>query len=89
LAGLIVRDTDGTPLLPKFCYESAIDDDGMTLVYVDKTNGLHLTFTFALDQDTHIITCQTTLDANRAVHLHWLAAPVLPAPQHSDDMIDF
>jgi len=40
-------------------------------------------------RDTHIITCQTTLDANRAVHLHWLAAPVLPAPQHSDDMIDF
>ena len=87
--GLIVRDTDGTPLLPKFCYESATDDGGMTLVYVDKTNGLHLTFTFALDPDTHIITCQTTLDANRAVHLHWLAAPVLPAPQHSDDMIDF
>jgi alpha-galactosidase len=86
--GLILRDTDGTPLLPKFCLESATQNGTLTLVYKDANNGLTLTAVFAVDQDTHIITCQHTLDATRPVHLHWLAAPVLPAPQQSDDMID-
>jgi alpha-galactosidase len=86
--GLIVRDTDGTPLLPKFCFESASQNGTLELAYKDATNGLTLTVTFASDPETHIITCQTTLDATRPVHLHWLAAPVLPGPQQSDEMID-
>lgn len=86
--GLIVRDTDGTPLLPKFCFASEDHTDGLSLSYNDADNGLTLTVTFAVDPQTHIITCQTTLDATRPVHLHWLAAPVLPAPQLSDEMID-
>ncbi|MEY1554230.1 alpha-galactosidase [Yoonia sp. R2331] len=87
--GLILRDTDGTPLLPKFCYQSEDNIDGLALSYEDADNGLTLTFTFRPDPDTHIITCQTVLDATRPVHLHWLAAPVLPGPQQSDEMIDF
>lgn len=86
--GLILRDTDGTPLLPKFCFDSAEDSDGLILRYGDSANGLHLTVRFGADAETHIITCQTTLDADRPVHLHWLAAPVMPGPQHADEMID-
>lgn len=86
--GLVVRDTDGTPLLPKFCFASVDYEGGLTLSYNDAENGLTLTVTFAVDTETHIITCQTTLDATCPVHLHWLAAPVLPAPQLSEDMID-
>jgi len=86
--GLIVRDTDGTPMLPKFCFQDASQNGTLKLVYQDAGNGLTLTFDFAVDPDTQIITCQTTLDATRPVHLHWLAAPVLPAPQQSDEMID-
>jgi alpha-galactosidase len=87
--GLIIRDTDGTPLLPKFCFETADESDGLVLTYSDATNGLQLTVSFKPDQHTHIITCQTTLDADRPMHLHWLAAPVLPGPQQSNEMIDF
>ncbi|PJI85150.1 alpha-galactosidase [Yoonia maricola] len=86
--GLIVRDNDGTPLLPKFCFESFEQNGTLELTYADKDNGLTLTVSFISDPDTHIITCQTTLDATRPVHLHWLAAPVLPGPQQSDEMID-
>ncbi len=86
--GLIVRDTDGTPLLPKFCFEAAEQNGKLDLIYGDAENGLTLTFTFAADTETHMLTCRTTLDATRPVHLHWLAAPVLPAPQQSDEMID-
>jgi alpha-galactosidase len=86
--GLIVRDSDGTPLLPKFCFESVTQNGTLELTYKDAANGLTLSVSFASDPETHVITCQTTLDASRPVHLHWLAAPVLPGPQQSDEMID-
>ncbi|KQI72224.1 alpha-galactosidase [Loktanella sp. 5RATIMAR09] len=86
--GLILRDSDGTPLLPKFCFERVAQNGALELTYTDKENGLTLTVRFESDQDTQVITCQTTLDATRPVHLHWLSAPVLPAPQQSDEMID-
>ena len=86
--GLIVRDSDGTPLLPKFCFESVAQNGTLELTYADAANGLTLSVSFANDPETHVITCQTTLDATRPVHLHWLAAPVLPGPQQSDEMID-
>ena len=86
--GLILRDSDGTPLLPKFCFESVTQNGTLELTYTDAKNGLTLSVSFASDPETHVITCQTTLDASRPVHLHWLAAPVLPGPQQSDEMID-
>lgn len=88
--GLILRDTDSTPLLPKFCFAEAREEDhALYLTYRDDDARLGLTFGFVADPETHVITCDTTLTADRPVHLHWLAAPVLPAPQLSDEMIDF
>ena len=87
--GLILRDTDGTPLLPKFRFMDAVETDHLLyLSYRDEENRLDLKFGFKSDAQTHVIECQTELDADRPVHLHWLAAPVLPGPQHSDEMID-
>ena len=86
---LIVRDTDGTPLLPKFCYEAdAQTDHGLQLTYLDEDNALRLQFSFDLDPDTHLITARTRVEATRPSLLHWLAAPVVPTPQLSDEMID-
>ncbi|WP_368184721.1 alpha-galactosidase [Aestuariibius sp. HNIBRBA575] len=88
--GLILRAANGTPILPKFCYlGEETGGDALTLIYRDESNDLTLEFAFQIDQDTHMITAQTHLRSADPVHLHWLAAPVLPAPQQSDDMIDF
>ena len=87
--GLIVRSKDGTPLLPKFHFASTENEKGLILKYRDADNGLMLTFEFETDSDTYIIRAKTTLQADAPVHLHWLAAPVMPAPQLSDEMIDF
>ncbi len=88
--GLICRDSDGTPLLPKFCFASdKRDGSRLELTFVDDANGLTLTACFETDAHTGLITCQTTLSATRPIHLHWLAAPVVPAPQSADEMIDF
>ncbi|MGR3503123.1 alpha-galactosidase [Pseudaestuariivita sp.] len=88
--GLIVRDNDGTPLLPKFCFASEEHTEtGLTLCYEDAANALTLCAHFETDRHSGMITCWSELTATRPVHLHWLAAPVLPAPQLSDEMIDF
>jgi alpha-galactosidase len=87
---LILRDGDGTPLLPKFCFDGADQgDDSLVLHYRDADNKLSYTAEFQTNAHTRVITTMATLEADRPVHLHWLAAPVLPAPQQSDEMIDF
>ncbi|WP_413718196.1 alpha-galactosidase [Silicimonas sp. MF1-12-2] len=88
--GLILGDTDGTPYLPKFCL-SGVDrrDNGLALTYTDQGEVLTYTARFSIDPATHLIEAEAELLAARPVHLHWLSAPVFPAPQLSDEMIDF
>jgi alpha-galactosidase len=88
--GMVVRAQGGVPILPKFCFESA-DQDGptLTLRYRDAVHGLSYEARFASDPQTHVMTFKSTLEADQPVHLHWLAAPVVPGPQLSDEMIDF
>lgn len=88
--GLIIRSQDGTPLLPKFCYDSdEVTQDALTLTYLDQSGDLTYRAHFAINPDTHVITAQAEVEGTAPIHLHWLAAPVMPAPQHSDEMIDF
>lgn len=88
--GMIVRAQDGTPLLPKFCSTSeTVGADSLELIFTDDTNGLIYTAGFQIDPQTHVITARSMLDARAPVHLHWLSAPVFPASQQADEMIDF
>ena len=88
--GLVLRGLDGTPMLPKFCFEAAEEsDDTLVLTYRDADNGLTYGARFAINGRTHMIEAQAWLEAETPLHLHWLAAPVFPAPQLSDEMIDF
>ncbi|PWJ15092.1 alpha-galactosidase [Jannaschia seohaensis] len=87
--GLSLRAGDGTPILPRFAYASEDAHDGlMILRYRDAAHGLTLALHLRSDPDTRVITLQTALEADRPVHLDWLAAPVLPGPQQSQEMID-
>ncbi|UZD90637.1 alpha-galactosidase [Cognatishimia activa] len=88
--GMSVREQDGTPLLPKFCFAEAVEeDDALTLIFKDQDDVLTYSARFAIDGQTHVIEAKAWVDADRPVHLHWLSAPVFPAPQSSDEMIDF
>ncbi|MEP5760666.1 MAG: alpha-galactosidase [Litoreibacter sp.] len=88
--GLSLRGNGGEQLLPKFNFTEAIETDGsLTLRYADDSNGLRYSATFDTDAETHVITSHAVLEADRPVYLNWLSAPVLPAPQYSDEMIDF
>lgn len=88
-AGLTLSDANGTPILPKFRFADAIQKDGfLHLSYWDKDTKIGLHFGFQTDTETHLISCETHLHASSPVHLHWLAAPVMPAPQLSGEIID-
>ncbi len=87
--GLILRDTDGTPLLP--CFKLAkVDAQALSLAITceDADNALTWWAEITLDSDTHVLKLLSGISAERPLHLHWLAAPVLPGPQLSDEMID-
>ncbi len=88
--GMELRSGTGAPLHPSFRFANAVQERGRLLLhYQDADNALGLQFTFEADAETHIITCQTQLTSEEPVHLNWLAAPVIPAPQYSNEMIDF
>ncbi|KIN66233.1 Alpha-galactosidase RafA [Sulfitobacter noctilucicola] len=87
--GLIVRDADGTPLLPQFSLaDDSQTDTGLKIVCADLVNRLTYTAEFTLDPATHVIAMTAELTSDRPLHLHWLAAPTLPGPQQADEMID-
>ncbi|MEL6913871.1 MAG: alpha-galactosidase [Pseudomonadota bacterium] len=92
--GLIVSDSRGEHLLPRFAFVRAVsgEEDGeagtLTLTFSDDALGLSYTASFAVEAATHIITVQAVLEAEHPVRLHWLAAPVFPGAQLSDRMMD-
>ncbi|MEX0309527.1 MAG: alpha-galactosidase [Tateyamaria sp.] len=88
--GLIIRHGDGTPFLPKFCLErSDLAENVLILTYMDQDRTLTYRARFAIDPETHMIEASAELESDEPKHLHWLSAPVFPAPQLADDMIDF
>ena len=92
--GLVVRGGGGEPLRPSFRYEGeesggAGGSASLTLVYSDAAHRLTYSARFGIDPATGIMTLRAALEAPRPVRLSWLAAPVLPAPQLADEMLDF
>ena len=83
--GHLLAEADGTPLHPAFRFDRAEQTAGR-LSLISRANGLTLTHVIAA-QPTGVLTLQTTLSADRPIRVHWLAAPVLPAPQ-TGQMID-
>lgn len=84
-AGIVLTEADGTPLHPAFAFKEAIVKGGR-LQLISCDGGLTLSHTVEA-QATGVLVLQTRLQADRAVRVQWLAAPVLPAPQ-TGGMID-
>jgi alpha-galactosidase len=83
--GHLLAEADGTPLNPAFSFDRAEVTPGR-LTLISRADGLTLSHHLTAEANG-TIRLKTTLDADRKVRVHWLAAPVLPAPQ-SGDMID-
>jgi alpha-galactosidase len=83
--GHLLAEADGTPLSPAFNFDRAEVAAGRLTLH-SRAAGLllshHMTATA-----TGVLALKTTLTADRPIRVNWLAAPVLPAPQHGE-MID-
>ncbi|SFD72664.1 alpha-galactosidase [Roseivivax sediminis] len=88
--GLFARDGAGTPILPVFRIETVEETPG-TLHFVcrDAAAGLTYHARIALDPVTGVVTASAALEAAAPILLDWLAAPVFPASEAGEEMIDF
>jgi alpha-galactosidase len=87
-AGMRLRGADGAVVLPQFKLET-VEESATSLRFAYRDKGLRYFAEFAINPRTHVITAQARVEAEEPVHLDWLAAPVFPAPQLSDELIDF
>ena len=87
--GLICRGAGGTPLLPRLRL-GAVEErpGGLTIHAADEALGLRYEARLDLDPETHVLAASAHLGSDAPLRLDWLAAPVLPGPQLSDEMID-
>jgi alpha-galactosidase len=85
-AGLVLTDVLGAPLEPRFAFDRA-ETTANSIAFHAHASGLRLTHVIKA-QLTGVFTLQTLLEADAPLRVQWLAAPVLPAPQLADHMID-
>ena len=87
--GMVLYRMGGTSVLPelRLC-DVEQSASGVLVICKDKTNGLTYTARIDLDPLTHVLVLQSHLASEHPLQMHWLSAPVLPAPQHSEEMID-
>ncbi len=83
--GHLLAEADGAPLHPAFCFSHADETPGHLSLH-SRADGLTLTHSITA-HPTGVLTLKTTLTADRPIRMHWLASPVLPAPQ-TGQMID-
>ncbi|WP_319567062.1 alpha-galactosidase [Cohaesibacter marisflavi] len=74
-------------ILPRFRFEKAERGEGLQLFFSDAIHGLRYVAQFAPIGD--VIIASAALSSDAPVLCHWLAAPVLPAPHMSDDILDW
>jgi alpha-galactosidase len=80
--GLVLSRADGSPLSLAFRFDRAEQAAG-SLRLISVAKGLQLIHELTAHA-TGVIGLRTVLEADALVRLHWLAAPVLPAPQDGD-----
>ncbi|MBG6178071.1 alpha-galactosidase [Labrenzia sp. EL_208] len=89
-AGLAGRDAEGNPLIPDFRFAGeASNDHGLTLTYEDTALDLSLVFDLTLTPENSLLQMQTQLESQGRITVDWLAAPVMPVPAHTGEMIEF
>jgi alpha-galactosidase len=87
--GLVMMEAKGAPMLPRFTLCDTVQETGaLTVICTDAALGLTYEARIALDPETHVIALQAWVRAEQPLRLTWLAAPVLPAPPHAEEMID-
>jgi len=86
--GLEIR-RNGAPLAPDFRLTEIDDKTGLSYTLSDSALGLTYTARFAPTGTSGAIRTSATLETAEGDTVLWLAAPVLPAPQLADEIVDY
>ena len=88
--GFIGYSADGAVLRPDFRYQNHKEtEDGLLLTYSDETLGIVFEAEYLSHQRVGLISCKSRIKSTEPVKLHFLAAPVVPAPQASNEFVEF
>ncbi|CUI44375.1 alpha-galactosidase [Cognatishimia activa] len=88
--GLRLRDETGALLTTNFLFVKAEESpNALSLHFKDAVAEVRYVAEFAMHPQTHMIEARARIEAEQPVHLDWLAAPVFPASQQSEEIIDF
>ena len=88
--GMQARGADLAVLRPDFKELAAeATADSCTFTAKDASNGLTYTAVFQVDPLSDLIIAQSSVTSQTPIALDWLAAPVMPAPAHLGQRLEF
>lgn len=85
--GLSLSDGN-TRLYPTFCV-NAVEESTTALSFDCRDNTLGISYRAQFRVKGDVLIARATISSDKAITCHWLAAPVLPAPQLSDEILDW
>lgn len=89
-AGLIARSRDHEILAPRFRFTNDIhSENSLTLHFFCEETSLTYEADFSIDPETQMLTTKARLSSDEPILVEWFAAPVFPASQAADHMLDF
>jgi alpha-galactosidase len=88
--GCRIRSLSGDLLDTNFVFLSSENsENSLSLNYKDVTLKLNYTVTITAFDDSNMFSFVAKIDSQNSIFMDWLAAPVLPAPHNSTEMIDY
>ena len=88
--GCKMRDVNGHLLSSNFVFfADEVSNNSLTLVFKDKDLGI--TYTAGIDAlyEDDVYALNAKIDSNNPIIMEWLSAPVIDAPQTSNEMLDY
>ena len=88
--GCKMRDVNGHLLSSNFVFfADEVSNNSLTLVFKDKNLGV--TYTAGIDAlyEDDVYALNAKIDSNNPIIMEWLSAPVIEAPQTSNEMLDY
>jgi len=90
--GLILTDQTGYRVRPLFLFNQQIetgDPNTLRLQFEDEGLGISYILKAEADPKTDVIKLSAEVQTDEDIHVHWLAAPVVPGPQLAEEIITF
>ena len=88
--GSKMRSLDGRILSSNFVFsDNKVEENLLILIYSDESLEQTYTLTISAFEDSNTFTLSAKIDSKEQIFMDWLSAPVIQAPQNSNEMIDY